>query len=291
MSGMSSMLSSLRALSTRRLVLAALCLGFAAAAPAQVAALRVGVMPTLRAGLMLPNYQPLRDFLAGELKRPVEIFTSKDIPSFHRDTLDGRYDMVVSAAHLVRLAQRDAGWLPVATYTAENRPVLLVSRRAPLESLRQLVGRQVAVNSRSALVVIVAMQWLAEQGLDVGRDYELVEFANFGSAVQALHRDEVALAIVADLSLKQVPRAVLNDVQVWRSLPPVPTLIWAVAPGLQRESASIRAALLKFTPELAQGQKFYAATGFGGMRDVSDNMLRALDPYADRARTLLQARR
>ena len=275
---------------TRRQALAALMLGCGAAASAQVAPLRIGVLPTLGVGLLLSNYQPLREFLARELNRPIEMFTSKDIPGFHRDTLDGRYDVVVSAAHLVRLVQRDAGWTPVATYAAENHPVLLVSRNAPLDSVRHLAGRQVAVNNRGALVVMVAVQWLADQGLNAGRDYELVELANFSSAVQALQRDEVALAIVADLSLKQVPAAVLEGVRVLRKLPAVPTLVWAVSPRLKTDSAAIRAALLAFTPAQAQGEAFYKATGFGGMRGVSDDMLRALDPYADRARALLQAR-
>ena len=275
---------------TRRRALAAVLLGFGAPASAQATPLRIGVLPTLGVGLLLSNYQPLREFLAVELNRPVEMYTSNDIPGFHRDTLGGRYDVVVSAAHLARLAQRDAGWIPVATYAAAVHPVLLVSKRRPINSVRQLVGRQVAVNNRSALVVIVAMQWLADQGLNVGRDYELVELANFSSALQALQRDEVALAIVADLSLKQVPRAVVDEVQVWRTLPAVPTLIWAVSPRLQGQSALIRAALLNFTPALAQGEKFYKATGFGGMRGVTDDSLRALDPYADRARDLMQAR-
>lgn len=275
---------------TRRRALAALALGYGAPVSAQATPLRIGVLPTLGVGLLLSNYQPLREYLVLELNRPVEMHTGKDIPGFHRDTLEGRYDVVVSAAHLARLAQRDAGWIPVATYTAENHPVLLISNASPLNSPRQLVGRQVAVNNRSALVVIAAMQWLAEQGLNAGRDYELVELATFSSALQALQRNEVALAIVADLSLKQAPRAVMNEVQVWRTLPAVPTLVWAVSPRLQGQSAPIRAALLNFTPALALGEKFYKATGFGGMRGVTDDMLRALDPYADRARALMQAR-
>lgn len=275
---------------TRRHALAAVLLGMGAPASAQAPPLRIGVLPTLGVGLLMSNYQPLREFLAFELNRPVEMYTSKDLPGFHRDTLEGRYDVVVSAAHLARLAQRDAGWIPVATYAAENHPVLLVSRRSPLNSVRQLVGRQVVVNSRSALVVIAAMQWLAEQGLNVGRDYELVELATFSSAVQALQRDEAALALVADLSLRQVPSAVVDQVQVWRTLPAVPSLMWSVSPRLQGQSGVIRTTLLKFTPALAQGEKFYNATGFGGMRGVTDDMLRALDPYADRARALMQAR-
>lgn len=275
---------------TRRRALAALLLGSSASISAQAAALRIGVLPTLGVGRLLSNYRPLREFLALELERPVQMYTSKDFPSFHRDTIEGRYDVVVTAAHLARLAQRDAGWSPVATYTAENQPVLLVSRKSPLIALRELVGREVVVNNRSALVVIVAMQWLAEKGLDAGRDYDLVEMDTFSSAVQALQRDEAALAVVADLSLKQVPRAVVDEVLVWRRLPPVPSLIWAVSPQLKEQSARIRSALLSFTPELAPGQAFYKATGFGGMRGVTDAMLRALDPYADRARALMQAR-
>lgn len=272
----------------RRAFMLAAC-GCAQAVIAQAATtpLRVGVFPTVGPAQLLANYQPLRLYLARELGRPVDIFTAKDFPSFHRDTLAGSFDLVLTAAHLARLAQRDAGWLPLARYTEDNRSTLITSRRQPVAALKELAGRNVAVANRTALVVIIALHWLDEQGLRAGRDFTILSVPTFSAAANAVQGGEAALGIVSTATLKQVPPQVAAGVQVFQQLPSIP-YTWAIAPGLRGDGPRVQEVLVRFSDKLPEGKTFYDATNHGGIVAVGDEFLRSIDPYVDETRRLLR---
>lgn len=266
--------------------------GFAQAVMAQAtpSPLRVGVFPTVSPTQLLTNYQPFRTYLTRELGRPVEIFTAKDFPTFHRETVAGNFDLVLTAAHLARVAQRDSGWLPLAHYTEDNRAVLLTSKSNPLASVKELAGRNVAVANRSALVNIIALHWLAEQGVRPGREFEVLGVPTFSGAAHAVQSDQAALGIVSTATLKQVPPLVAQGVQVLHELPSIP-YTWAISPKLRAEGARVQEVLVRFSDKLPEGKKFFDATNHGGIEPVTDAFLRSIDPYVDETRRLLQQAR
>ncbi|OZA42142.1 MAG: hypothetical protein B7X81_13475 [Hydrogenophilales bacterium 17-61-76] len=107
--------------------------GFALAAPGTP--IRVGVLPTLSAKVLLTSYQPLRVYLERELQRPVEMVTSTDFKRFQHATLAGDFDLLVTAPHLARLSQMEAGFLPMATYLAANRAILITAKNKPIKQI------------------------------------------------------------------------------------------------------------------------------------------------------------
>ena len=260
----------------------------ARAAPS--ATLRVGVLPNLSTGVLLTNYQPLRAHLARELGRPVELFTAKGFTNFYRAMQAGQFDLVVTAAHMARLAQREAGWAPIATYRVEHRPLLLMARSNPLVSVMGLAGGRLAIADRAALLVIAALQGLAAQGLRAGRDFRLVEFPTFNAAAHALQQGEVQLAVGSPVSMRQTPLAVRRDLVVFQTLPRVPSQVWLVAPPLRREAPRLQAALLKFAPGSADADRFFEVTGNVAIDAIGADELRALDAMADEAKALMLVR-
>ena len=275
----------------RRVFMLAAC-SFTQAVIAQgaTAPLRVGVFPAVSPVQLLANYQPLRMYLARELGRPVNFYTAKDFPSFHRDTLAGNFDLVLTAAHLARLAQRDAGWLPLAHYTEDNRSTLITSKSQPITALKELAGRNVAVANRTALVVIIALHWLGEQGLRAGRDFTILGVPTFSAAAHAVQSGEAVLGIVSTATLKQVPPQVAAGVQVFQQLPSIP-YTWAIAPGLHGDGPRVQEVLVRFSDKLPEGKTFYDATNHGGIVAASDEFLRSIDPYVDETRRLVRQER
>ena len=276
-----------RPLPRRAIVLGMPWLAWAALAQAPPAPLRVGVFPTISPTQLLTNYQPFRAYLARELGRSVEIFTAKDFPAFHRETAAGNFDLILTAAHLARVAQRDFDWLPLAHYTEDNRSILLMATKQPLASVKELAGRNVAVANRTALVNIIALHWLAEQGLRAGSDFQVLSVPSFSGAAHAVQGGDAALGIVSTATLKQVPPQVASGVRVFRELPSIP-YSWAISPKLRGEAPRVQAALVKFSDKLPEGKRFFDATQHGGIEPVTDAFLRSIDPYLDETRRLLQ---
>ncbi|MGV8992317.1 MAG: phosphate/phosphite/phosphonate ABC transporter substrate-binding protein [Thiobacillus sp.] len=259
--------------------------GFALAAPD--AALRVGILPTLSAKVLLTNYQPLRVYLERELQRPVEMLTSTDFKRFHHDTLAGDFDLLVTAPHLARLSQLEAGFLPVATYLAANRAVLITAKNKPIKQLEEFRGQNLAIFDSLGLIVLQAQQWLEDRGFEQGRDYRAILFPSHNSVGFSVQHGESLIGIVSPAGLRQLPPETLGQIQVFAELPQVPALIWVVHPRMKLEADRLQAVLLRFagTPE---GIQFYSSNAYKGMRPVTPEELRSLDRSAREAKRLIQ---
>ena len=246
---------------------------------AQGGPLVVGVVPTLSPRVLLNNYQPVRTYLEQTLKRPVEMVTATDFATFHESTMAGEYDVVVTAAHLGRLAQVEARYLPLATYKATNRAMLITSKSAPLKSMSELKGRTVATLDRSALIVSQALLWLQARNLQERRDYQLLETSSHNSAAYSVSSGESALAIVSPAGWKQMPASIRDDLQVFSTLPSIPGLMWLAHPRLTQEVPRLKSTLLTFSPNLPAGKQFFEVTGYQDLREISLDEMKSLDPY------------
>ncbi len=260
-------------------LLAILIACYALPARSQPTPLVVGIVPTLSPRVLINNYQPFRLYLEQTLKRPVEIVTATDLPTFHKSTMAGAYDVIVTAAHFGRLAQMERGYLPLAGYKLENRAILLTSKAAPLKSIEDLRGHTVATLSRFALVANQTIDWLEKQGLREGIDYRVVETSSQTSSVYSVISGESTLAIIAPSGWKQLPDNVRDGIQVFATLPALPTLMWMANPRLIREVPNLKSALLAFSPELPQGREFFEVTSYQGMREITATEMKSLDIY------------
>jgi phosphonate transport system substrate-binding protein len=225
---------------------------------AQATPLIVGVLPTLSPRVLLNNYQPFRTYLEQTLKRPVEL---------------------VTAAHLGRLAQTEGGYIPLATFTAANRAMLVTPRSAPLKSIRDLRGHAVATLDRFALITSQALFWLETQGLREGTDFRLLETSSHISSAYSVLSGESVLAIISPAGWGQMPANIRDGLQVFASLPAIPGLMLLANPRLAREVPRLKSALLAFSPDLPEGKQFFEATRYQGIREITPEEMKSLDPY------------
>ena len=257
---------------------------------AQPKVLQVGILPTLSARALLKNYQPLQLYLERELKRPVELSTAPDFRTFYSNTIEGKYDVVVTAAHMARLAQTEAKYVPLASYKAVNRAILLEAKDKPLRSIQDLKGKALAFGDRNALIVSQTLHYLLEQGLREGVDYTLLETQSHNSAAYSVQSHQSILAITAPSGFKNIPDAIKDSVQVYATLPELPSLTWMAHPRMASEVPMIKAALIGFTSNSEDGRQFFEATGYIGLRDISNVEMKLLDPYAKELRDMLKTR-
>lgn len=249
--------------------------------PLRVAAndhpLVVGILPTLSPRVLIGNYQPFRTYLEQALQRPVEMVTAKNFTVFHQNTMAGHYDLIVTAAHLARLAQVEGRFIPLATYQSTNRALLMTSKAVPLKSVAQLQGGTVATLDRSALIVSQTLLWLADRQLQLGKDFRLLETSSHNSAAYSVLSGESALAIVSPAGLKQMPPDIQEGLLTFASLPPVPALMWLANPRISSEMPRLKAVLMGFTPQLPEGKQFFDKTGYQNMREITEEEMKSLD--------------
>lgn len=247
---------------------------------APVKALQIGILPTLSARVLIKNYHLVQVYLERELKRPVELTTAPDFRTFHFNTIEGKYDVVVTAAHLARLAQTEAKYAPLVCYKAANRAVLVEARDQPLGSIRDLKGKTLATGDRNALIVSQVLTYLQEQGLRQGIDYTLLETPTHSSAVYSAQSHASVLAVTSPSGFKNIPDVIKDNVKVFATLSALPSMMWMAHPRMASEVPALKAALLGFTDNVKEGRQFFEVTGYIGMRAITNDEMKQLEPYA-----------
>ena len=245
--------------------------------------MQIGLLPIATTRVLITNYQPLRAYLEQTLKRPVELVTAHDFSSFHQHTLAGDYDLIVTAAHLGRIAEIEANYLPLVRYTAAHRTLLITARDQPLKSVQDLRGKVVAGIDPLALAVNETELWLKKQGLQAGTDYTLLQTPTPVSAAYSLQNHQSAMAISSPQGMKQMPDSLRASIDVFATLPALPSLMWLAHPRLKDDLPKLKAALLAFSSASKEGAEFYNATGYIGMKTVTSEETRAVDELAAEA--------
>ena len=171
------------------------------------APLEIGVLPNISARVLLAQYQPMREYLAREMQRPVQVSTAPDWKAFHERTLGLEYDVVVTAPHLARLAQADRGYVPLLSYDPNIKGLLVFASARPLKGVADLSGKTLVLSNPQSLVTLRGMQWLAKSGLQRDKDFKTITTPTDDSVGNVLVRGDAIAGMVSAGEYRAIPDA------------------------------------------------------------------------------------
>lgn len=255
------------------------------------AALEIGVLPNISARALLAQYQPLRDFFS-QAQQTVQISTAPNWSTFHERTLALDYDLVVTAAHLARLAQLERGLVPLLSYSPNIRVLLGVAKSRPMKDIKELRGQVLVLSNPQSLVTMRGLQWLAEQGLQQGRDFRTINVPTDDSVGSVVVRGDAAAALLSSGEFRAVPDAVKLQFEIMATIAEVPSFVVMASPRLPTPvQQALKSQLLAFANNSAQGKTFFSNTGFTGIGEVQPGVMASMDAYVEVTRKALAAPR
>jgi phosphonate transport system substrate-binding protein len=256
--------------------------GAARAATAEAeAALEMGIFPYLSVRTLMEKYQPLRDHLAKALGRPVQLVTAPDFRGFVARTQVGQYQMVITAPHFARMAQRQAGYKPLLQPVNPLRGVFLVSAAAAPQSLKDLKGMSVATPDRLAVVTALGEEALSAAGLSVPAEVTIEPQPSHNAALQAVLRGLAGAALVSHYIHLQLPDDIRGRLRAIGETAELPApMVILTGPGVSDAQAEIiRAAVLDFAERTPEGRAFMETTRLGAWEFPSESEMQELDRY------------
>lgn len=249
-------------------------------------ALRVAVVPYLTTSVLLKLFEPIRAHLEGELKRPVELYTAPDIRTHVRRIQKPDFDAVITAAHMGRLAQLDAGYLPVAGFESPLKGIIAVHKNSPIKDIADLKGKTLSVNDRLLLVSIVTLQDLRNLGLRF-EDIRFVSSVTQNSSLLSVAHGDVDAAITAIFTLNQIPETQRQDIRTIYTTERLPNVMFLANPRLPAtERDAMRRALTGFGGTPA-GEQFFSTSGYNGIVPLDDAYMKTIDIYIPETRRIL----
>lgn len=238
-----------------------------------------GVYPFLSSGQIVEHFAPLREHLAKTLGRPVSLRSAPDFEKFIERTRQGEYDIIFTAPHMGRFAEKRDGYRPLAQTGYSIVVVALTRKDGPVNKITDLRGRSLAVGARLSMSYQMVDRELMKHGMALGREVRFVNTANFSNVFESLVRNEADAGATGTLLWDTAPPEKHNVLrEIWRS-PPVPGFLLLAHPRIG--AAAIRRvelALLDFGSTPA-GSAYFEKSQQIDFRPVDAATLRRIDPY------------
>jgi phosphonate transport system substrate-binding protein len=252
------------------------------------APLEIGVLPNISARVLLGQYQPMREYLAREMSRPVQVSTAPSWTAFHQRTLALEYDVVVTAANLARVAQLDRGYAPLLSYAPTIKGMVVCASGKPIKTVAELRGQTLALSNPQSLLTLRGMQWLAENGLRRDTDFTTLNTPTDDSVGSVVVRGDAIAAMLSGGEYRAIPDAIKAQLQVLTTFAEVAGFVVLANPKLSAAQArAIKDHLQNFATGSDEGKAFFASSGFTGMREPAAGLMESMDPYVESTRRVM----
>jgi phosphonate transport system substrate-binding protein len=251
-------------------------------------ALRIGLVPYLSTRAMVSVFEPLRSHLEARLARPARLFTAADFRALADNARLGEYALALLPPHLARIAVADWRHALVARSALTADLILYARRDAPPALPAGLRGQRIAALDPVSLTSLALQRWLAQQGLQTGRDVFIDHMRSITSAVIAVQRGDAIAVVGSSAQMRDMAPAETADLVPVATLATVPTVAFvahaAVPPA---EVEAWRRAVLDFVPPAS------ADPGLSRTRFIAAALqdFEVVETYAQEARRLLAAPR
>lgn len=265
----------------------ALLCSLTAAMPARAEeqALRIGIAPHTSARVIVEQYQPVRRAVEQALGRPVEIVTAPDFTAFARRALDQDYDVAVTTGHQAQLLRKDAGYLPLLTYKADFRAVVVTAAKGPYRTAESLAGTTVLGLSPSSLVTLWGQRWLADRTTP---DIQIRYVSAADSVAQLILAGDASAGFMSLANLAKLSPEVQAQLATIAESPPMAGRAYMLNGKRAALLEPLRKALLAFGAT-NEGKTYFDSNQLGGYRPVTDAELEAMEPMAEEVRRVLKA--
>lgn len=238
-----------------------------------------GVYPYLSSSQIVEHFAPLGDHLTQALGKSVSLRSAPDFERFFERTKAEEYDIIFTAPHMGRLAEKRDGYLPLAQTGYAIVVVVLTRKDSPFKKPADLKGHTLATGAKLSMSYQMVDRELDKHGLAIGRDVRFVNTASFSNVLESLVRKEADAGATGTLLWDKAPAETHNVLhEIWRSQAVPGFLVLAHprvgATALQR----LKESLLGFGKTPA-GKTYFEKTQQIDFRPIDAATMKRIDPY------------
>lgn len=256
-----------------------ICLLFSPFAEAGKGELVFGVYPYLSPNQIVEQFTPLSNHLSEVLGQAVTLRSAPNFEQFIERTRAGEYDIIFTAPHMGRLAEKRNNYRPLAQTGYPIVIVALTMKDSPIKSLGNLRGHTIAVGAKMSMTYQIINQALGKSGLELGKNVNFVDTAGFSNVLEAILRGEADAGATGTLLWDGAPagqRAQLRE--IFRSQA-VPGFLLLGHPRNGKATLDkLQHALYDFDKTPA-GKAYFSKTRQIDFRPLNAATMKRIDPY------------
>jgi phosphonate transport system substrate-binding protein len=229
-----------------------------------------GLLPVVSPQRLLIHFDPLRDYLARQLHKPVRLETAGSYAEFFHRTNERQYDILFTAPHFYYVAQRQAGYRVLVRMDAPTMRAVIVARKdSNIKSLNDLRGKQFATADPLALSTAMVRAHLSQYGIDPDKDLTLVATPTHNSSLLSTMIRVTDASALMRLPYNNAKTQVKNNMRIIAETAGTPHMPVSVSSSVSdRDAAIIENALLNLTSS-EEGRTLLKKLGWPGFTKTS----------------------
>lgn len=266
----------------------------ATAAPVPTVAARsegtlvIGVLPNVASSILESQYEHMKRYIERVSGNKVSIVVPPNFKAMFDNTMNGDYDIAITAPHFARVAQADRNLVPLGMYEPRINALFVAPIETTITKASEVRGKAVAFANPTSLVAMFGQQWLRGQSLEAGKDYEVRAARTDMGVGRALLTGEAVAAIMSNGEFRSLPQNESTRLKIVEVFTTIPNFVIVAHPRLGRErQAAIRGHLKAFFNDKEDGAAFINATGLKGIVDADEALLRELDAHTAATRQIM----
>jgi phosphonate transport system substrate-binding protein len=245
--------------------------------------LALGIFPYLSPNQMMEQLSPLGKRIEEALGKKVILVSAPDFMSYLDRTTKGEYDIVLTAAHMARLTEKQNGWQLIVQSGAKTATTILARKDSNIEKIEDLRGKKLAVGDQQSITYLLAEEVLAQKGLTLGKDVAVFKTATFSNVVQSVFLGEADAGATPTLlwdkwvNVNEEQHRQLHE--IFRTQPTAPSFLVMASPKTDQATiVRLRESLLSFE-NTAEGKTFFQKSQFESFLPLDEATMEHIDPF------------
>lgn len=245
----------------------------------QTNAINMALFPYAPPIHLIKAHKPLQKHFAQALQTQVHLISARDFASFSNAIRSGRYDIILGAPHMGRLAELTGEYEWLGFTSNHSYAVIVTNRKHQGKQLQDFKGQQIILPPRGAIVNYLSRQALQNAGLRPGIDIEVIETSSHQSAMLATINNVYPLAGFGKPTWEDFnPPNKTNLITLFQSVS-IPGFALMAHKRLGADKiAQLRKAFLTFG-DSTEGQNYFSKQGLHNSRRESAKDMPQLDAF------------
>jgi phosphonate transport system substrate-binding protein len=241
--------------------------------------LSLGLFPYVTPAQLIQFHIPLKNYLSKTLGMNINLVTAPDFESFMANTEKGDYDIIFTAPHMGRLAEKRDGYHRLAMTGHHVQGLFLAKKDSAINSLDDLKDKKIMVAQRISVIYQMVLQTLAKKGLVDGKNVTIIETKTHNNALYAPLRDEADASVTGILLWETLGQEYKDKLKVIGSTNSVPGFVLMAHPRVTAQiQKKLQQALFTYA-KTAEGKTYFESTRLKAFLPIDSKTMKSLDPY------------
>lgn len=244
----------------------------------------LGIFPYFDAGRLAALHQPLAEHFAKQTGLSIAMLSSPNFKSFKQRTKDGRYDIIVTAPHLGRTAEKHDGYQWLGLTSNVSHAVFAVRKGSNIKSFSDLKNTTITLPTSRAIIHHLALDTLVKNGLTPGKDVKIVIQKSHNNAMLAVIEGITPAAAFGRPTWDRYKPKGREEIKMLGTSEDIPGFAVMAHKRLgEAQISALRTAFLSFM-DTAKGKEYFEQTGLKGSRSATTKDFDLLDKYLKQIR-------